>query len=194
MRNFQLITLLLGVVLVPVPAICSNDAYLESGTYQWVDESGTVNFTDNPMSVPGKYAKKANKRDSVRGEPVPATVRNDAPVRNRAMNSKSELSGGHDENWWRGRFSELRSHIQAIKDAAPEKEARLKGLHFKKVASNSVGMSPGVSGTPRKNKAAYLDLHAEIQADKERLAVLEKELDALEIGAARAGVPLEWRK
>jgi len=162
--------------------------------YQWVDEGGTVTFTDNPMSMPGKYAKKVKKRESIRGDPMPAAVRDDAPLMRRGVTSKIERYGGHDENWWRGRFGDLRSNIQAIKDSLPEKEARLRGLHFKKVASNSVGMSPGCSGNPRRNKVAYLDLHAEIQADKEHLATLEKELEMLEIDAARAGVPLEWRK
>ena len=194
MRYFQLIPLFIGVLIIPVLAICSNDATIDSETYQWVDESGTVNFTDNPMSMPGKYAKKAKKREAIRGEPVPAAMRNDAPVTNGTVTSKSELYGGHDESWWRGRFGGLRSNIQAIMDAAPEKESRLKGLHFKKVASNSVGMAPGCSGNPRRNKQAYLDLHAEIQADKERLAALEKELEMLEIDAARASVPLEWRR
>lgn len=84
--------------------------------------------------------------------------------------------------------------MQTIKDAVPDKEARLKELHFKKVTSNSVGMSPGVSGNPRKNRLAYLDLYAEIETDKKLLAALEKELEILETDAARAGVPLEWRR
>jgi len=196
MRRFQLPPLFLIIVFLPVIAVGADNRTVEDdpGTYQWVDDNGTVNFSDNPMSIPGKYVKKSRKRKSVQSDTVPTVMRHTNPEGNREATLRKELYGGHEENWWRARFSELRARIQTIKDAGPEKEARLKSLHFKKVASNSVGMSPGVSGNPRKNRMAYLSLHDEIEADKKQVAALEKELESLESDAARAGIPLEWRR
>jgi hypothetical protein len=195
-RCFQLLPLFLVVVFPPVTAICADNSSIdaEPAVYQWVDDNGTVNFSDNPMRIPGKYSKKIKKRQSIQSDTLPTEFSRHKPVEKQAETSRKEQYDGHEEGWWRARYRELRTQMQTIKDAVPDKEARLKELHFKKVTSNSVGMSPGVSGNPRKNRLAYLDLYAEIETDKKLLAALEKELEILETDAARAGVPLEWRR
>jgi hypothetical protein len=161
---------------------------------QWTDDSGTVSYSDNPMSVPKKYENKVKKKDSITGEAAPNQVRNEGSVKKRQMGSDRQLYGGHDESWWRSQYLNLRSQIKIIKEAAPEKEARLKELHYKKVVSNSTGMSPAAFGNPRKGKEAYLELYQEINADKEKLVELEKKLERLEDEASREQVPLEWRE
>jgi len=45
-----------------------------------------------------------------------------------------------------------------------------------------------------RRKLRNLELYREIKADEEKIPVIEKNLEKLEDDAARAGVPLEWRR
>lgn len=193
MQRLMLIPLFLTVVFLPSVAVCEETGTADSSTFQWVNENGTVSFTDDPMRIPARELKKARRRASVTGQTATRPVPQGSPAAAPATQLRPMQYGGHGEAWWRGRFAGLRSQIQAIKDAVPHKEVRLKELHFKKVASNCIGMSPGVSGNPRKNKVAYLSLHNEITTDKERLANLERELEDLRREASSIGVPSSWQ-
>lgn len=193
MHRLRYIPLFLTVVFLPPVAVCEETGAGDASTYQWVNDNGTVSFTDDPMKIPARKLNKARRRASVSNQTASSPVPRESSAAAPATQLKPMQYGGHGESWWRGRFAGLRSQIQAIKDAAPDKEVRLKELHFKKVASNSMGMSPGVSGNPRKNKVAYLNLYNEIAADKERLAYLERELEDLRREASSIGVPSSWQ-
>lgn len=193
MSCLRLIPVLLGILFLPLHAVCEEDDPSDSGAYQWVDDNGTVHFTDNSMNIPQKKMNKVRRRASLKGSVSPSSPPHESSSAGATIRLKPMMYGGHDENWWRGRFAGLGAQIQKIKDAIPEKEARLRELHFKKVASNAVGMSAGVSGNPRQNKTAYLSLHAEIKADEERMASLEKELEDLKREASSFGVPQAWQ-
>jgi Domain of unknown function (DUF4124) len=188
------ITILLVIHVTLGLGVCSDPNGVDAEMYQWTEDSGTINYSDNPMSVPREYGNKVKKRDSITGEARPNQVRNEESVNKRQTNPDRQLYGGHDESWWRYQFSNLRSQIKIIKETAPEKEARLKELHYKKVVSNSTGMSPVAFGNPRKSREAYKELYQEINADKEKLMELEKKLGKLEDEASREWVPLEWRE
>ena len=49
--------------------------------YEWVDEKGQHNFTDNPNNVPEKYRPKATQSPGLRA--TPETLRRDAERRRR---------------------------------------------------------------------------------------------------------------
>ena len=193
MKYLMLLPLFLGIVFLSRLAVCGEESLSESGTYQWVDDNGSVHFTDNPMNIPVKKLKNTRKRPSVQGKVSQDPVSRVSSSSGYVTQLSPMLYGGHNEAWWRARFAGLKSQIQGIKDGMPAKEVRLKELHFKKVTSNAFGMSPGVSGNPRQRKTAYLGLHAEIEADKERLANLESELENLKREAASLGVPSRWQ-
>ena len=54
MMAVVLMTILFGLLFI------SQLSYAE--TYKWVDEKGTVHFTDDPATIPEKYRDKANSR------------------------------------------------------------------------------------------------------------------------------------
>lgn len=166
----------------------------DSGVYQWTDESGTVNFSDNPTKNQGKYGKGVKKRDSLSGQVSPSEVQKEDTEIRRSVNPAVILYGGQDENSWRRRFSDLRSQIRMIKEALPEKNARLRVAHIKKAATDSIGGPSIYAGNHWSNRVIYKELYYEIKGDEERVTALEKELDALDIEASRAGVPSAWRE
>ncbi len=51
-----LIYILMVVFLLSFP-VCA-------AVYEWKDDNGVVNFTDDPENIPAKYLKKAKKRPS----------------------------------------------------------------------------------------------------------------------------------
>lgn len=55
---------------------------IRAESYSWIDEHGTVNFSDNPMSIPKNKRVKAKKRtvlDSAIPTAVPSAANNDFP-------------------------------------------------------------------------------------------------------------------
>ncbi len=190
-RYFPAIALFLWIWFIPsgdaIPASNGGD----SGLYQWTDENGTISFSDNVKSVPGK--KGVRKRASIKGE-VPSDQTRQEKADGYPPKVLAKLYGGHDESWWHGRFAGMRERIKAIKEALPEKREMLRTAHIKKVASDSLGYPTIDHGNHWENRRIYKKLYFEIKADEEKLAALEKELEATDTEASRAGVPLEWRK
>lgn len=186
----KLKSLLLAICLVSPGVVYAEPGGMESCMYQWTDNSGTVHFTDNPMRIPEKHSGKVRKRESIKGEIMPKQDRKRENVRLIRENRGIELCCGHDESWWRERYSSLRLQIRQIKEAAPEKQTRLRELHYNMAAS----IDQPHNGSHRENKTAYRQLQQEIRNDEEKIVELEKELEALEVEAPRCSVPLEWRK
>lgn len=174
-------------------AICSVANADDSATYEWTDDKGTVTFSDNPITIPGKYSKRIKKRESVKGEPPQVQFDEDSSPNIEKSKQVGEIYGGHDEEWWRGQFSGTRAEIKKINAGLEIKRQDLKVLHYRKVISNS-SQTEGLFGNPRKNRLKYLDAYEEIREDEKRAKVLEQKLVELENDAARQGVPLEWRK
>ena len=56
--------------------------YASAELYEWVDEKGQRNFTDNPNNVPAKYRGKATVSPGLQGSPE--AIRRDAEWRRRA--------------------------------------------------------------------------------------------------------------
>ncbi len=154
----------------------------QAANYEWVDAGGVVHFTDDPGNIPEKYRDKAKKLENgiqnIVSEPAPP------PTVTPITGGMTEgANAGHDEQWWRSRFAELRNEIKGVREGLPQKKEKLDALHRKRVIFQR--------GSDR---VAYNDLAKEIVADETHLQELEEQLAALDQQAAKAGVPLEWRQ
>jgi hypothetical protein len=154
----------------------------QAATYEWVDAGGVVHFTDDPGNIPEKYRDKAKKQENgiqniisePAAPPAAATITD---------GMKEGANAGHDQQWWRSRYAELRNEIKGVREGVPKKKEKLGDLRRKRVIFQR--------GSDR---VAYNDLAKEIAADEARLLELEEQLAALDQQAAKAGVPLEWRQ
>lgn len=173
MKSIPLI--FMAVLLISVPAFAA--------LYQWKDDNGVMNFTDNPASSPAKYLKRVKKRPSINAEAV-ETVSAPAPAPAEAgQGGTGALYGGHDEQWWRSAFGALRDELKNIEDALPAKRNDLEQ------ARRTMTMY-----TYPANRQAYYDKLAEINRDEARIRELNDQLEKLDIEASKAGVPFDWRK
>lgn len=79
--------------------------------YRWVDESGTIGFTDNPSSLPEKYQKTITLYGETEpGERPTIIERTRPPQHNEELETPSDVDdNGHDEAWWKNRVHELKS-------------------------------------------------------------------------------------
>ncbi len=162
---------------------------VQAALYQWTDDRGVINFTDNPDSVPAKYRKRVKKRPSINMEgdesgsiqqegESPQTTE-PAP----AFENQPLLYGGHNEDWWRSQFKSLRSELKNIQDGLPAKKEELEAARRKMT----------IYAYPRYRKA-YYDLLADIEKDNNRIKELNGQLESLDNEASRAGVPMDWRQ
>lgn len=181
---------------------------VHAAVYEWVDSQGGVHFTDDLDKVPARYRKAVKTREPVTGREAVAPPAPQQPSPPAAPPEKAvALPGGHDESWWRARFSSLRAEISNIQNNLPEKKETLTKLHRKWVISK--GRTPKAGerlddvdsfvnksalSTPGKHRVAYYAMKAEIEGDQARIRGLEEQLASLDAEATRAGVPFEWRK
>jgi len=107
-------------------------------TYQWVDEKGTVHFTDNFSQIPEKYRDQVKKKITP-SEPVPSpsTTSPQAKTPPGPPVEKKDILG-RGEDWWRNQAMEWKQKlIKAQKDyatadaALKAKEKELEDARFK---------------------------------------------------------------
>lgn len=168
----SLILLLLMVLLVGAG---------QAATYEWVDAAGVVHFTDDPGNIPEKYRGKAKQQEN--GMPNIISAPAAPPAPSITDGTTDGANAGHDQQWWRSRYAELRNEIKGVRGGLPQKKEKLGELRRKRVIFQR--------GSDR---VSYNDLAKEIAADEARLLELDEQLVALDQLAAKAGVPLEWRQ
>ena len=99
--------ILVGMIVLPLVAGGQE-------IYQWVDEKGTVHFTDDPGQIPERYRDQALKRETPQ-EPSPSTPIQ-FPVEPRPGIERKDLLG-RGEDWWRTKALEWKQKLtQAQKD------------------------------------------------------------------------------
>jgi DNA repair exonuclease SbcCD ATPase subunit len=174
--------LLMIIFLIPISA--------HAAVYEWKDDKGVVNFTDNPDKIPVKYMKRVKKRPSIdvdTTESTPSAVqdvqRKTSAAPESAAKEKELLYGGHNEEWWRSAFAKIREELKTIQDKLPEEKQDLEAARRKM----AIYQYP-------KYRQAYYDLKSEIEKDEARIEELNKQLESLDNDASRAAVPLDWRK
>jgi hypothetical protein len=96
-------------------------------TYQWVDEKGTVHFTDDVGKIPEKYQDQVKKKKSP-DEPTPSSsikspTDKARPAPDAAGVEKKDILG-RGEDWWRDKAMEWKQKlIKAQKDYADAQTA-----------------------------------------------------------------------
>lgn len=157
-------------------------------TFHWVDDKGTVHFTDDPDRIPAKYHKAVAERPAPAlsppsaGSSKPVSL-SQSQVRQPQKESGMVFSGGQNEQEWRSRFSAVRTEIKTLQEGLPQKREALDQLRRKRIIYQRT-----------QDRTAYNDLNEKIERDEARIVELQAELSALEIEASRAGVPIEWRR
>jgi len=147
-------------------------------TYQWTDQRGTVNFTEDLGKVPKKYRKKVKVLGGDESG-APQVTESSEQVKGKTMDAgtpkeKKPLYGGKDESTWRKEFAAAKGELQAA-----EKElADFRGRQ---------------GDTSKMSRSEYLAIQNSIKHDEFRVQDLKKKLDLLRVNADKAGVPMDLR-
>ena len=153
-----------------------------SATYKWVDDKGTVGYSDDIGSIPKRYRANAvvieENQQSVeiiegqsQNKPLSGEkIGNELSAKGSQGNKAKPLYDGKDEESWKKDFAKLNSDITGTEDFLSEKKARL-------------------SDTAKMSRGEYMSLQNSIKDAEVRLDVLKKKLEALESSALKAKVP-----
>lgn len=180
MARYALTALLL---LVALPAFAD--------IYKWVDERGTISFTEDLGKVPPKYRKKVTviPQNAPAAAEVTETVveqggkvqKPEAAEQKEAVKpqtprqEKKAVYGGKDENAWKAEFARVRGDIKVYEGELAERKAKL-------------------AKPDKMSRAEYLGMQNEVKRIEEKLADLQGKLNALSESARKAGVPPELYK
>lgn len=161
--------LLLLLLLYPMSAAAD--------TYQWTDDSGTVNFSEDLGKVPKKFRKKARKLGSEESVAPAATGGESqaAPPITDTPKSAKKLYGGRDAAAWRKDFGQAIAKLEG----AESELATLKGR---------------LGDTSKMSRSEFLTIQNSIRHGETRVQELQKKLDLLKETADRQGVPPEFRQ
>jgi hypothetical protein len=158
-------------------------------TYTWVDDQGTVNFTEDLGSVPPKYRKKASVVGAEDEAAPPATgeTKEEAkpaqkpkgtglPAEQPAVEKKElkKTYGGKPAEAWKAEFAQLNADIKGAEDQLVVLRGRL-------------------SDTSRMSRGEYLNILHTIRNSEDRILGLRKKRDALNEEADKAEVPADIR-
>ncbi|RQW84530.1 MAG: DUF4124 domain-containing protein [Geobacter sp.] len=177
-------TVVLSVLFLGLSVIASADIY------QWVDNKGVVNFTDNIESIPKKYQKKVkilssddSSQEVPASEPAQPAEQDVSAAQPQQSFQQQKIFGGHDEMWWRSQYGTLRGELARLQANLPSKRAEAEQLRRKLVIY-----------TYARNRVAYQDKLTEVHRDEGRITTLTEQLSSLDMQASAAGVPFEWRQ
>lgn len=164
---------------------------LMAETYSWVDESGTVNFTEEYSRIPARYRKKVNKRGDMGGRPATSPAKADAAADkakqppqqpqaaggNAAPPAEAEngLYGGQKAEIWQQNFRVRGAELKRLE----EQLVRLEGLIKKPV---------GIS------RERAFGLPQEFKDTQGQYNEALKRYNELNDAANKAGLPIEFRK
>lgn len=143
--------------------------------YEWTDERGTVNFTEDRGNVPVKYRKKVKVLGDESGAPETTIISEQPKVKNRSDEKGKKLYGGRDETAWRTDFMNAKGDLKQARSELADLRERL-------------------GDTSKMSRTEYLTLQNTIKFNEGRLQQLQKKLDALQQSADKLGVPQEFRQ
>lgn len=159
-------------------------------TYKWVDDKGTINFTEDYSKIPKKYRKKVKiKRDAGESVPEAAATSGDEMKKDRSTKGvdgiketagvkeekKKNVYGGRNEEEWKADFRKLNDNINSVQAQIDERKARL---------NNPDNLS----------RSRYRGIEIEIKDLEEKMTQLQDKLNSLDESATKAGVPYEVKK
>ena len=176
----MLITLVIVLIFVGTAA---------AETYKWIDNKGTINFTEDYSQIPKKYRKKARKIGDVSvdtsstvtsGTEEKPNGQTKKPAAGTTENGstdkqvKKEFYGGKSGDAWKTEFSKLKDEMKNVQAQISEKRSRL---------NNSANLT----------RAQYLATEYSIKDLETKQAELQDRQNSLDSAASQAGVPYELR-
>jgi hypothetical protein len=173
--------IVLMLALLALPTVCS------AQIYQWVDDNGQVNFSDDMGNIPAKYRKKAVQLDrqeeaveiSEKVEPDKEPrkgAEKKAPVAadDKGVAKEKPLYGGKDGETWKREFARQKFELKSLTDQAAGFRERM--------------ANPG-----KISRGEYLSLQHSLRDAEYRIAASQQKLDALNAAADQADLPAEFR-
>lgn len=176
--------------------------------YRWVDENGTIGFTDNPSNLPKKYQKTVTPYAETEPGERPSSLEKTKPSQpDEESETRADVDdNGHDEAWWKNRVRELKSRRGVV---LQEKE-RLQEEYNTTYSTWLNPFAPGnknlskinqqmSSGNPVDKKlfsglpVPQPETAKDLQELKEQMAKIDEELQAIEHDL-NVGLPDEARK
>lgn len=158
--------------------LCSSTAIGQ--LYEWVDDNGSVNFTDDPDRVPARYRKRVKAREeTLKAEPKPAesTKPQSPPQQEPQVKSGPKLYGGQRLAWWQSSYAGRVSRVEALKaDLARLKEEQLVARRKKVTLSRLM------------DRKALVDKTEEVAAKEAEVRSAEKDLADFRALAESAGL------
>jgi hypothetical protein len=177
--KIALISALLVLFALPVLAV----------TYEWEDNQGTVNFTEDPGSIPKQYRKKAKilGAEEEVASPEPGAVKDEPKSGSEAKGKRATAEppaggnkeqaktyGGKSADTWKRDFAQINGNIKAEEDQLNELRDRIKD-------------------TSKMSRGEYLSIQMGINGSESRLQRLRGKLQALTEEANRADLPADLR-
>lgn len=168
-----LLSLLILALLSPLPA--------RAAFYQWTDAEGVVHFTDNRNNIPKQYQDRARRVEV--SDSATTVVPSAGGAVQLEPQRKAAEPGGHGERWWRDRYKTLRNELKSLQDGRTRKEQALEELRRKRTFFHKAS-----------DRQAINVMEADIAGDDAKISEMLNRIQALDLAAAQAGVPLEWRQ
>jgi hypothetical protein len=150
--------------------------------YEWTDESGSVNFTDNPDTVPPKYHQKVKIREGTesgvaKGEVTPVVKSPETPS---PAPRAEKLYDGRPISWWQTQHTALTARLSAL-------QAELTSLKEEQNAARR-RKAMHQSGVNRRALAAKVE---EAAAKEAQIAEAQKVLAQFRETADNAGLSVD---
>ncbi|MBJ6750082.1 DUF4124 domain-containing protein [Geomonas anaerohicana] len=149
--------------------------------YQWTDANGVVHFTDNRSNIPRQYRDKAQRVEV--SDSAPVTVSPGATTPSHKAPAAGVEPGGHNEGWWRDRYKSLRTELKTLQDQRAALDQQLVELRRKRTIFQRA-----------RDRVAINTMEAQVSTIDAKISDMLNRIAALDLAAAQAAVPLEWRQ
>jgi len=176
--------------------------------YRWIDENGTIGFTDNPSNLPEKYQKTVTIYTEIEpGERATIIEGTKPPQSSEESETRFDVDdNGHDEAWWKNRVQELK----AQRDFLIQEKERLQQEYN---TTYSIWLNPFAPGNENLKKIDEQrrsgkpvdpnlffglptpppEINKKLEELKKQIAQIDEELQAIEHDL-NVGLPDEARK
>ncbi len=173
------------VMLISVVILATS---VQAATYKWMDDQGTINFTEDPGNIPQKYRKKAKivgeddtvdagveKKDAGSGGKIqePTEVQGAAPAAK--QENKKAVYGGKDATAWKSEFSRLGGELKSVDEQLDSKRTLF-------------------SDSSKLSRAQYKSLQYDIKNLEQLREDILTKLKSLRNEATKEGVPAELQQ
>ena len=142
-------------------------------TYEWTDEAGTVNFTEDFGNVPKKYRKKVKVLGAEEsGAPLIIESAEPAKGKTRDGGTPQDKKGGKEEAALRKEYTSAKINLQATEQDIVELRSRL-------------------GDTSKMSRSEYLAIQNTLKQMEFRAQEQKKKVNELLDNAAKAGIALD---